>query len=299
MTDLSFEQILGWINAPLFHIGQTAVTLGGIASALLIVIAAFVIARTLQRLLLDRLSQRIGLSPALAYAISRALHYLIMCLGVIIAVQSLGLNLGSLAVMVGFLGVGIGFGLQNVTSNFISGLILLFERPVGIGDLITVESGQGTLVGTVSQIGLRATHVKTLDNITIIVPNSQFIENHVINWSHGDPTIRIHVPVGVAYGSDVKKVTDVLLQVATDHPEVIAQPAPQVRFLEFGDSSLNFELLAWTNKPEKQFVIRSELNYAIDAGFRSASITIPFPQRDVHVQLTPAIERLASPSSAG
>jgi small-conductance mechanosensitive channel len=136
---------------------------------------------------------------------------------------------------------------------------------------------------------MRSTIVMTLDNVAIIVPNSQLIESQVINWSMEDPRLRIHCPVGVAYGSDIPKVKEALFSVALNHPDVLKEPAPQVRFLEFGDSSLNFDLLIWIGNPVKKELIQSEINYAIDEAFRKAAITIPFPQRDVHVQTTPAI----------
>lgn len=126
--------------------------------------------------------------------------------------------------------------------------------------------------------------MRTLDNIILIIPNSQFVENNVTNWSHGDPTVRLHAPVGVAYGSDLDTVKETLLKVAREHPKVLDHPRPEVRFLGFGDSSLDLDLLIWTDVPHEQFSITSEIFYAIDAGFREAGVTIPFPQRDVHVK---------------
>jgi small-conductance mechanosensitive channel len=180
--------------------------------------------------------------------------------------------------------VGIGFGLQNIANNFVSGLILLFERPIKPNDMVSV----GDTDGKVEEIKMRATTVVTRDNVTIIVPNSQFISSEVTNWSHTDPKVRIHVPVGVAYGSDVKLVTDLLLQVAKDHPQVMNEPPPNVWFTGFGDSSLDFELLVWITEPISRQKIRSDLNYAIDAAFRQHDVTIPFPQRDLHLQSLPS-----------
>ena len=186
----------------------------------------------------------------------------------------------SVWVVAGALGVGIGFGLQNIVANFVAGLVLLFERPIEVGDRVTVQDVEGN----VRDINFRATTVLTTDNITVIVPNSQFLNNPVTNWSHGDPRVRIHVPVGVAYGSDVEKVTRSLLGVAAATEGVLKDPAPSVFFRDFGDSSLDFELLVWIDQPARHIQIRSRINYAIDAAFRKEGIEIPFPQRDMHVR---------------
>jgi len=279
------EIFIKWINYPFVHVGDSPVTASGLFVSLAIVVVAVIVSGFVQRIVGSSLEKNFKLEGGLIYAIKRFLHYAIIAFGVIIAAQTIGLNLGSLAVIFGFLSVGIGFGLQNVTSNFISGLILLLERPVSVGDLIEVEGR----VGKVLKISMRSTIVRTLDNVTIIVPNSQLIENQVINWSVEDPRLRIHCPVGVAYGSDIEKVKGALMSVAENHPDVLKEPKSQVRFLEFGDSSLNFDLLLWINNPPKKDLIRSEINYAIDAAFRKEDITIPFPQRDIHLQSTEAI----------
>lgn len=286
-------QFSTWVNMPLFYIGETPVTFGGLGSAAFIFIASLIVSAFIQRAIGGRLVSRFKVSSGIDYTIKRCMHYTIVFFGVILAAQCVGLNIGSLAIVFGFLSVGIGFGLQNITSNFVSGLILLLERPICVGDLVSV----GEQVGTVTHIKMRATLIKTLDNVSMIVPNSKFIENDVANWSHDDPRIRLHCPVGVAYGSDVAKVKEALLRVAGAHPDVLKEPAPEVRFLEFGDSSLDFDLLVWIDKPSKQFVVRSQINFAIDAEFRKENVQIPFPQRDVHLQLTPAVERLASGSA--
>jgi small-conductance mechanosensitive channel len=191
----------------------------------------------------------------------------------------IGINLTGLAFFIGILSVGIGFGLQNIANNFVSGLILLFERPIKPGDMVSV----GDTEGRVQEIQMRATTVLTRDNVTIIVPNSQLVSEKVINWSHKDPKVRIHIPIGVAYGSDVQLVTELLLKVAKGHPQVMDEPPPNVWFVDFGDSSLNFELLVWINNPILRKQIQSDLNYAIDAVFRQHNVTIPFPQRDLHL----------------
>ncbi|MFC1551992.1 mechanosensitive ion channel family protein [Candidatus Latescibacterota bacterium] len=186
----------------------------------------------------------------------------------------------ALAALSAVLMVGIGFGLQNITSNFISGLIMLFERPIQVGDYVDVAG----VFGKVNTINARATTVTSVDNVSIIVPNSQFISESLVNWSYKDPRIRFHVKVGVSYGSDVDLVRDTLLEVGNSHPKVLKDPEPLAIFYEFGDSSLNFDLLVWTDKPLKQFIIKSDLNYAIVHAFREKGIEIPYPQRDLHVR---------------
>ncbi len=284
--DITFQSVIDWINTPFIHIGESPVTVSGIITSCFIVIFAIFISKIVQKAVGIQMDNRFKLDKGMSYAIQRFIHYGILVTAVMIAVQAIGLNLGSLAFIFGFLSVGIGFGLQNITSNFISGLILLIERPISVGDFIDV----GGQIGTVIHVKMRSTIVMTLDNVAIIVPNSQLIENQVTNWSIEDQKIRIHCPVGVAYGSDIPKVKQSLLKVAQGHPNVLKTPAPDVRFEEFGDSSLNFELLFWIRDPKKQDSIRSDMNYKIDDAFRDEKITIPFPQRDLHIQSTPILE---------
>jgi small-conductance mechanosensitive channel len=269
-----------WMNKPLFYIGEAPVTFGGVGSAVLIILFALFLSAVIQRIIIGKLSKTSKVRSGVTYAIGRVIHYVIILLAATLAAQCVGFNLGSLAVVFGFLSVGIGFGLQNITSNFISGLILLFERPISVGDFVTVDNQ----VGTVRQINMRSSLIETLDNVRIIVPNSKFIEGNVTNWSHGSTRIRIHCPVGVAYGSDVPKVQACLMTVATEHQEVLKTPAPAVRFLGFGNSSLDFELLVWIDEPEHQYLIHSDLNFNIDSAFRASGVTIPFPQRDLHIK---------------
>ncbi|MCB9799605.1 MAG: mechanosensitive ion channel [Candidatus Omnitrophica bacterium] len=289
MEHFQLAEIIRWVNEPLFHIGSTPVTFGGIGSAFVVMLCALMISSVIQRAVSSNLTKSLNLTSGMTYALRRILHYLIVFLGVLLAAQCVGLNLGSLAVIFGFLSVGIGFGLQNITSNFIAGLIILLEQPISVGDFISVEDQ----MGTVTDIKMRSTYIQTLDCVTIIIPNSKFVEGQVTNWSHGDTRVRIHCPVGVAYGSDTELVTKTLLEAAAGLNGVLKNPAPEVRFMGFGDSSLDFELLIWSNTPEKQFALHSQMNYAIDHAFRKHGIQIPFPQRDLHLQMTPAIERLS------
>ena len=296
MDALTWDKILEWLNKPFLHIGDTPVTMGSIFSGVFVFGIFVVISFILRHLVIKRLASKFGLRTAVAYSIRRVIHYSLLTLGAIFAIQTAGFSLNSLTVILGFLSVGIGFGLKNITSNFISGVILLFEQPISVGDMITVDNQSSSVVGIVQKIGMRSTLVRTFDNVNIIVPNSQFIEGQVINWSYGDLKVRLHIPIGVAYGSDTKKMTKILLDIAKNHPQVLKDPKPKVWFLEFANSSLNFDLLAWVARPEVRYDVLSDLNYAIDEAFRKEEIQIPFPQRDVHIKMTPAIQKIASVS---
>jgi len=274
------------IEYPIVYINQRPLTVTSFVVGIIILLIFVFLSKGLRKIVKTKLFPKYKLDEGIQLVILRVTHYLLVGLGIIVAVQSIGLNLTSLAVVFGLLSVGIGFGLQHVASNFISGLIILFERPIKIGDRITI----GDVLGDVENISLRATLIRTVDNISIIVPNSEFITSRVINWSHRDPKVRIHIPVGVAYGSDVPLVVKSLLEAARNHPEVMKDPPPKVWFSEFGDSSLNFELLVWTLDPKKRPDVISELNRAIDEAFRKNKVEIPFPQRDLHIRSSVPIE---------
>lgn len=202
-------------------------------------------------------------------------------IGLLIIVQSVGINLTSLTVLAGAIGIGVGFGLQNVASNFISGLIILLERPIQVGDRIEV----GDVDGKVMSIGARSTVVRTNDNITIIVPNSKFIEEAVINWSFRDESVRFRVPVGVSYDSDLNLVKKLLLEVADENPDVLKDPKAAVRLIQFGDSSIDLQLWVWTKeKLHRRTVFISNLNFAIWTKFQANNVEIPFPQTDLHIK---------------
>ena len=282
------------IEQPLVHVNQRPVTIISIALGIIIILVFVFLSRWLRKIAKTKLFPKYKLDEGIQLVILKLAHYLLVGLGIIVAVQSIGLNLTSLAVVFGLLSVGIGFGLQNVAANFVSGLIILFERPIKIGDRITI----GDVLGDVMNINLRATLVRTIDNVSIIVPNSEFISSHVINWSHRDPKIRVHIPVGVAYGSDVPLVIRSLLEVAQDRAEVLKEPPPKVWFNEFADSSLNFELLIWIAHPKRRPDIISELNKRIDEIFRKNKIQIPFPQRDLHIRSTVPSEAMRSDDKA-
>ncbi len=269
------------LNYPLVKVGEGTVTLAGITTFLLLVVGVFFVERLIRRQLTTRVLRRTRLDSSLQYAIARIAGYVFIALGLYIALQVVGINLTSLAFIAGAVGVGIGFGLQNVVNNFVSGIIILAERPIAIGDRIEV----GGVAGRVTRMALRSTTVVTNDNISIIVPNADFITHPVTNWSHGDPRVQMRLPLGVAYGSDLDKLQRVLLEVARDNPHVMKDPAPSVFFTGFGESSLDFELGVWTqdmvHSPRR---FRSELYFAIEKKLRENKIEIPFPQRDLHLR---------------
>lgn len=227
-------------------------------------------------------------------AAATILTYAIMALGTLSVLKASGFDLASLTIVAGTVGIGIGIGLQALASHFVSGLILLFEQPIKVGDFVEVDG----LLGTVEKISARSTLVRTLDRASVIVPNSSFIDNNVVNWSYDDPRSRLHMPVGVAYGSDMMIVTEALLAAARRESRVLRQPSPRVWFVEFGDSSLNFELLVWIDNPIETQPIRSALNYAIDAELRSRAVEIPFPQRDLHVKDIERLQEMLQPHDA-
>jgi small-conductance mechanosensitive channel len=269
------------LHHPLIKLGTTPITVWTILAILFWLVAVLVADFLLRRFVVQRLLKRTRFDSSLQYAITKIAGYIFVALGFFIALQVNGLNLSSLAVVAGAVGVGVGFGLQNIVNNFVSGLIILAERPITIGDRIEV----GNVAGQVTRISLRSTTVVTNDNIAIIVPNSDFISKAVTNWSHGDPRVRMRLPVGVAYGTDLEKLEKILLEVAKAHPKVLTDPAPSVFFVEYGDSSLNMELAVWTAemtyKPRR---FRSELYFAMEKKFREHEIEIPFPQRDLHLR---------------
>lgn len=214
-------------------------------------------------------------------AIGTIVRYVVLLVGTLIIVQTVGINLTTLNVLAGAVGIGVGFGLQNVASNFISGLIILFERPVKVGDRIQV----GEVDGKVTAIGARAPTVRTNDNITIIVPNSKFISENVVNWSFANQSVRFRVPIGVAYDSDLNLVKKLLLEVADENADVLKEPKAAVRLIEFGDSSIDLQLWIWTTeKLQRKAVLISNLNFAIWEKFRANDIEIPFPQTDLHIK---------------
>lgn len=281
------DQLRRVLDAPLFG---SPFTLNRILIVLVAIVllswATGLITRLLLRLL-DRRGYPLGMSSAVHIG-----RYLVLGLGSLVILQSSGIDLSALTVLLGALGVGLGFGLQGITGNFLSGIIILLERPIKVNDRVDV----GGLTGTVRHIGARATTIVTNDEIAIIVPNSEFISGRVTNWSYTGSRIRSRIPVGVAYGSDVEQVRAVLLSVAKAHPGVEQDGKSAVMLVGFGESSLDFELWVWTRSYiQLPTVFRSELNFAIWHALKDAGIQIPFPQRDLHIR-SDATGRVSPPS---
>ena len=246
-----------------------------------LVVAVFWFSSRTKRFLFNRFLVKSGLDRALQYAIAQIVSNLVLVIGIFIVLENTGINLGALTVFAGAVGIGIGFGLQNIASNFISGLVILAERPIAIGDRVEVAG----ITGQVQQIRARSTVIVTNDNIAMIVPNSKFIDSPVTNWTYGDPRVRFRIPVGVAYGSDVTKVREALIAAARSDLHVLEDPAPNVFLKQFGESSIDFELVVWsTEMSHRPSRFKSDLNFAIEKKLREAGIEIPFPQRDIHIR---------------
>ncbi|TVQ13662.1 MAG: mechanosensitive ion channel family protein [Balneolaceae bacterium] len=275
-----FDQFHEIINYSLFTIKQTEVTVMSIIVFFGFLIFFTIAGKVLSRLLFNKVLKKVSMDEGIRFTLTRITNYTIVLIGIVIAFQFLGIDLSGLAVIFGLLSVGIGFGLQNLTSNFISGLILLFERPISIGDRVIIND----LEGDVIEINMRSTTISSVNNISIIVPNSDFISGQVVNYSHGDPKIRIEISVGVSYDSDLDLVLSSLLEVGAQNQEVMKTPAPEVMFIGFGDSSWDLILRCWITNPKRHPYVRSELNIAIVRKFREKGIEIPYPQRDLHLR---------------
>ncbi|MFY9618456.1 MAG: mechanosensitive ion channel domain-containing protein [Pyrinomonadaceae bacterium] len=275
-----FARIWQYLNQP-YRIGSVEIVVTRLVQGLLILIVAIALSRTLSRLLKRSIEKRAYLDPGLRYTLGRVTQYLIVTLGALMALKAaFNLDLTSIAVIFTALSVGIGFGLQYIAADIASGFILLFERPVRVGDHITIAEDEGD----VQSINLRTTIVVTNDRVSIIVPNSRLVSQRLINWSYGDPRVRISIPVGVAYDSDIDLITATLLKAAEDVDNVLKDPPPKVQFLKFGDWSLDFRLLVWTNRPRLHPQIKSDINYRLEKLFRESGIEIPFPQTEFRMR---------------
>ncbi|WP_319549873.1 mechanosensitive ion channel domain-containing protein [Desulfogranum marinum] len=240
----------------------------------------FLTSRGINTFLIQGILPRYRITRGVQESITRLVHYSIIVIGFLVLLKLLGFELGDIAIIGGALGVGIGFGLKEIVNNFVSGLILLFERPVKVGDIIVV----GQDMGEVTALGLRATTVQTFDNAEIVIPNAELIIGSVTNWTLAEKRVRVKIPIGVAYGTDISIVLKILLSCADSNPTVLTMPPPRALFLAFGDSSLNFELRVWISDFSDHLTVRSELNQDIEAEFEMAGVVIPFPQRDLHLK---------------
>lgn len=295
MLEAQLLKIWAALTAPAFSIGGTDISLWKILTIVITFSLVVVTARFLKRILTGKLLTAVH-DEGTRVALGTIVQYLVVFFGFLLVLQSAGIDLSTLTVLSGTIGIGIGFGLQNIVDNFFSGLIILLERPIKVGDRIDV----GTINGDVIRIAIRSTTVRTNENINIIIPNSEFVSKQVINWSHTDRNVRISIPVGVSYRSDPKQVRDVLLKVAEHHPAILEKPAPDVIFHEFGSSSLNFELRVWTRTHiQIPKILRSEMNYRIFDELKQNGIEIPFPQRDIHFRSTDISLHAGSPERSG
>lgn len=272
-----FQVIYTVFTTQLFSIGGTPISISSIIELILLVFLVIFIARTLTNLLKERVLIRLGLDEGNREAIAVILRYFSITIGIIIVLQGIGFNLTSLAVVAGGLGVGIGFGVQDLTNNFISGLTLLFDRPVKVGDYIEIEG----LSGTIKEVSIRSTIIKTNDESSVIVPNSNMINSKIVNWSYDNSVLCLKIPVEVAEDSDPLVVTETLLNTAYAEPAVLHKPNPRVLFSEFGEDSFKFKLLVWINQPKEQEYIKSALNFAIEYNFRQQGIKFPTNSRDL------------------
>ncbi|MEM6424622.1 MAG: mechanosensitive ion channel domain-containing protein [Cyanobacteria bacterium P01_D01_bin.128] len=263
-----------------FSLGDRFFSVLDLLVLVVLIVGLVLAASALTNLLRSRFLRIAGLNRGAREAVAILIRYSLISIGTVVILQVWGLDLSSLALLASALSVGIGLGLQNIARDFGSGLVLVFERPIQVGEFVEF----GDFRGTVERIGARSTEIKTLDQVSIIVPNSRFLDQELINWSHRNPVSRIRLPVGVAYSSDPQQVKQVLLDAGTKHRDVIKMPPPLVLFDGFGDSALDFQLLVWIAEPSKQLIIRSDLYFAIEAGLKQHGIEIPFPQRDLHVR---------------
>ncbi len=274
-----------------FKFGQIEVSLTSLVTGTLVLALALFLSRTFSSLLERRIAKRAYIDAGLRYTLARLTRYLLVIVGALIALHlAFNLNLTSIAVVFTALSLGIGFGLQYIAADIASGFILLFERPIRVGDRITIGDDEGD----VQSINLRTTIVSTNDRISIIVPNSRLVSQRVINWSYGDPRARISIPVGVAYNADVELVTETLVLAADGVEDVLTDPPPKVQFLKFGDYSLDFRLLIWTRQPRCHPQIKSDINYRIEKLFRERGIEIPYPVQDLRVSGLPIRDDSAS-----
>ena len=280
----------------LIEMGTVSFTPMSLLLGVIFILMALIFQRILYRILTKRFFPRFKVHPGLGNAYATLIGYLFLALAlfIILPITFQGLNWATFSVILGAISFGIGFGMRNIADNFVSGLIILLERPIKVGDRITVDATSGT----VTSIRARSTTVRTNDNIEVIVPNSRFISETVINWSHSDNKVRFRIPVGVHYNSDAFEVRKILENAVKTHPGVMRDPEPSAKFIEFGDSSLNFEIWVWTTENTlRPSSFKSDINYLIWEHLRDAGIEIPYPQRDLYVKEWP--KGSAPPAATG
>ena len=270
---------LGWSLSG-FKIGDRVFSLTDVLAGLFAFIFVIVIVRSFQHFISRRVFQQMRMDSGVRDSLTTVIGYAGLVLAVIIAIATTGIDLSGLAIVAGALSVGVGFGLQSIVNNFVSGLILLAERPIKVGDWVHV----GEHEGIVQRISVRSTEIKTFARASVIVPNSELISNSVVNWMHRERSGRIELPIGVGYDSDVEQVRELLLKIAADHETVLETPPPHVLFMDFGDNALMFEMRCFVGDVSRRLATASELRFSINAAFRKAGISIPYPQRDLHIK---------------
>jgi len=275
-----------WLDLPLFSVGDVPITSLSFVSVIVIIAATWWVSKVAQSGLTRVAGYRPNFSRAALYTLNRLVHYILLTVGFLIALSSVGIDLSKFALFASALGVGVGFGLQNLISNFVAGLMLLFEQTLKVGDFIELESG---LMGEVREINIRSTLITTNDNVDVVVPNSEFVSGHVMNWTMRDVNRRIHVPFGVAYGTDKELVRKAALEAAANVKQTLTgndARSPQVWLTEFGDSSLNFELIVWLTSEgvKRPGAVRAAYLWEIETALGKYGIEIPFPQRDLHLR---------------
>jgi potassium efflux system protein len=280
-----FRPVTNWARVMLSQphvIGHISITVGSILLFVVSVWVSLWLAKTIRFTLRDEMLPRMEVPQGVGDSITTLIYYALATVGFMIALVAAGFQLSQLTLAVGALGVGIGFGLQSIARDIVSGVVLLYERPLRVGDWVEVAN----LLGVVTDIGIRASRVRTRDGAEVVVPNGELISGHVANWTLSDRRHRVHVDIGVAYGTDPEKVLDILMKAAQSHPDVLVNPAPRALFKGFGDSSLDFELRVWTQNTERgwQAPLISDLSVAINKALAKNGIEVPFPQRDLHLR---------------
>lgn len=279
-----FDRLEDWASKPLLRLGSSQVSLGSLILLVLLAGLLLYLMRQLNRWLREIVLVRLGVERGSREAIATISSYLFTAVVLIIGLQAIGLDLSSLTVFAGVLGLGLSLGLQKLAASFFSGITLLLEQPIKVGDLVSLDG----VLGTVEKISFRATAVRTLDHVHVIVPNDRLVDSNIINWSYQGTASRVHLPINVAYGTDPLWLTDALLTVAQQDQRVLGQPAPTVWFRGFGESALNFELLFWTDRPDLIEPTKSDLNFRIASEFQRRGIQVPFPQLVVQRPQPPA-----------
>jgi potassium efflux system protein len=282
LGDTVLQRMIKYLTYPLIkQEGSFRISILSLVLLCLIIVIAMIVSRYVRRFLKSRILPRFNIETGLQYTLLRLVHYLIIGLGVLYAIKiGLSVDLTSVAVIIGFLSVGIGFGLQYVAADIASGFILLFERPVRVGDWVLLEGGTE---GRVQNISLRSTVVVTNENMSVILPNSKLIQNKLVNYSYSTGVVRLNIPISVAEDSDLDKVSAALLEAALSVEQVLREPEPQVYFAGHGDSSLDLQIRVWINQPRDHSTIKSHIYFAVERAFRKYGIHTAMLQREIHI----------------